>query len=1132
MDRDSGRGVETDGSAGALGWAGMRLSHRPESPVPRSEERRVVTVLFCDMVSFTPRSEHADPEDVRARVDIYFERLQRAVEGYGGVVAQYLGDGIMAVFGAPIAHEDDPERAVRAGLRILDEIVDLNVVDPDLDIAVRIGINTGEVLARVSPADWAKGLVTGDVVNTAARLQTVAPEGGAIVSETTYAATKNVFVFEALPPATVKGKSEPLAIWRVKSPLGRFGRDLVRVHTSTMVDRRQEMQFLQASFERSLRDSSLHTVTITGDAGVGKSRLVTELSSYADDRPGIVRWRQGRCLPYGEGISFWALGEIIKAEAGIYETDDPVTAGHKIDALIPDGTTHSEWLKARLRPLIGLETTEASQDENFAAWRRFLESLAEQRPTVLVIEDLHWADDALLAFLEDLASHADGVPLLVVLTARPELYERVPTWLASARNATRIDLEPLSETETAELISNLLEHAVLPQPAQQAIVSRAGGNPLYAEEFVRFLKDTRTLAKRNSTWTLDPNADIPVPSTIANLIAARLDTLALDRKQMLADASVIGPVFWSSAVAAVGGFDQAEVETALRELSRADLVRPIRHSSMAGESEYVFRHSLVRDVAYARIPRIVRAEEHQAAAAWLERVAAGRLEDVSEIIAEHHTAAIELFRAARLAERADALTDPAIHYLTLAGDRAMALDAAGAESLFRRAMVLARADHHDRPRIVAKLADAVHVSGNLGEASTLYEEAIASFSSRGEALAAADLVARYAVVLIAMAQFNRARELLNNAIAELEPKGASAELAQAYAVRAYPGWNDQPDQAIADAEMALDLAEKLDLPGVRARALDFRGGARIEKGDPSGIDDHVAALELTRRLGATRQTYVTWFNLVGDLCLEDPAEALKVADDGLQFVGGRGLAEGEAWLRTYRLQALLQLGRWEELEQSADEVISWATAKGVEWIVLMATFPLAIVLSTTGRVDEGVRRIEEVSSAAERQRMTRLFRLADVAALQQKGLDERAADRLELAVAEFRTDTNGLAESAGELMRLAARLGRLDLVREVEQLLLGDLAILRRTRESSAALIAEGEARYEDASELFELAASAWATFGNPYERGHALLGRARSLAAIDRNPDASASARIALGLFDQVGAKPAAAKAAALISK
>jgi predicted ATPase len=366
-----------------------------------------------------------------------------------------------------------------------------------------------------------------------------------------------------------------------------------------------------------------------------------------------ARWRQGRCLPYGEGITFWALAEIVKAEAGILESDSAQVAAAKLEEAVSPEEPEPEWLLQRLAPLVGVEAASpAERGELFTAWRRFLEGLAAARPSVLVFEDLHWADEALLAFLEHLAEWSQGVPLLVLCTARAELYERRPGWGAGLRNATTINLAPLSDPETAELVSSLITTTVVSENLERAILERAGGNPLYAEEFVRLLQDRGLAADQTM-----------LPESVQALIAARLDTLSPERKSLLQDAAVLGKVFWVGALAEIGGRDSGEVELALHELARKELVRPARTSSMEGESEYSFWHLLMRDVAYSQIPRAERARRHRAAAAWIERKGSERIEDLAELLAHHYLQALELAAAAGDREQAAELTAPARRFL-------------------------------------------------------------------------------------------------------------------------------------------------------------------------------------------------------------------------------------------------------------------------------------------------------------------------------------------------------------------------------------------------------------------------------------------------------------------------------------
>lgn len=626
---------------------------------PVAEERKVITSLSCDLIGFTATSESADPEDVDQMLSAYSAMARAQIEAHGGVVEKFIGDAVVGFFGAPGAHEDDPERAVRAGLRIVEDAEELEAVG-GAPLRLRVGINTGEALVRlgITPGSGER-LVAGDAINTASRLQSVAPEMGVAVGLATYEATAVVFDYEELEPATLKGKSEPVRVFHAKAPRARLGTDLTRTHDTPFIGREVDLALLKGIFDKAVAANSVQLVTVVGEPGLGKSRIVAELGAYVDARPELVTWHQGRCLPYGEGITFWALGEIVKAHAGILESDPPDAASVKLDALLPEGDERA-WFRQRLLPLLGIEaTSSAEREELFTAWRRFLELIAEDDPTVLVFEDLHWADDAMLAFLEHLGDRAEGVPLLVIGTARPELFERHPDYAAGLRNATPINLSPLSSEETARLVSALLETTVIPAELQQPILDRAEGNPLYAEEFVRLLRDKDLLVKKGSSWELREGAEVPFPDSVQALIAARLDTLGPEAKSMLADAAVVGKVFWAGAVAAMGGRDLAEVTDALRELSRKELVRPARRSSIEGEAEHAFWHVLTRDVAYAQLPRASRASRHVAAAKWIESKAPERVEDLADVLAYHYSTALELARASGQTEQATELEAPA-----------------------------------------------------------------------------------------------------------------------------------------------------------------------------------------------------------------------------------------------------------------------------------------------------------------------------------------------------------------------------------------------------------------------------------------------------------------------------------------
>jgi class 3 adenylate cyclase/tetratricopeptide (TPR) repeat protein len=622
------------------------------------QERKVVTVLFADLVGFTARSEQLDPEDVAAVLRPYHERLRSELVRFGGTVEKFIGDAVMALFGAPVAHEDDPERAVRAALAIRDWARE------EESVQVRIAVNTGEALINLGARpESGEGMAAGDVVNTTARLQSAAPVNGVLVGESTFRATDHVIDYAPATAVAAKGKAEPLPVWEALEATARVGGETVSTR-APLVGRARELDQLTDALARAREERSPQLVTLVGVPGIGKSRLVFELLQVADADPEIVFWRHGRSLPYGEGVTFWALSEMVKAQAGILETDSAEEAAAKLSAAVADVVEEGErtWIEGKLRPLVGLgadsELGADRRSESFAAWRRFFESLADRRPLVLVFEDLHWADDDLLDFVDELPDWVEGVPLLVVATARPELLDRRPGWSGGKRNALTISLSPLGDNDTARLIADLLDRSVLPAETQTTLLERAGGNPLYAEQFVRMISERS-------------DGEAELPETVQGIIAARLDLLSQDEKALLQDAAVLGKVFWPGALAAIGGVPDAHVEDQLRGLARKEFVRRERRASIAGETEYSFGHALVRDVAYNQIPRAARADKHRLAAEWIDSLARDRTDDRAEMLAHHYASALEFAAAAGM--NTDTLALPARSALREGADRAYAL---------------------------------------------------------------------------------------------------------------------------------------------------------------------------------------------------------------------------------------------------------------------------------------------------------------------------------------------------------------------------------------------------------------------------------------------------------------------------
>jgi class 3 adenylate cyclase/tetratricopeptide (TPR) repeat protein len=1094
------------------------LTAQPSAAV--QEERKVVSVLFCDLAGFTAASERADPEDVRARLRPYHARLRHEIDLYKGTVEKFVGDAVMAVFGAPVAHEDDAERAVRAGLRIPEAIAELNEAHPGLELQVRVGINTGEaVVALGARSEEGEGIVTGDVVNTASRLQGAAPVNGVAVSEQTYRATERIFDYEPLEPVRVKGKSEPLALYRPVAARARFGSDVTRSHAAPLVGRELEKPLLIGTFERAAQQQSCQLVTVVGEPGVGKSRLCAELFRYIEERPGLVRWRQGRCLPYGEGIALWALGEIVKAECGILESDAPDEVRAKLERAVPVTEQDRPWLLARLRLLVGLTGEPAAQEESFTAWRRFLEGLAATGPAVLVFEDLHWADPALLSFLEHLADWVEGVPLLVLCTARPELYDQHPGFGANARNGQRINLAPLTNEETAQLVSALLERAVLPAETQRALLERAGGNPLYAEEFVRLLSDRG-----------GPAGADEVPESVQALIAARLDTLSPERKALLQDASVIGKVFWAGALAVMGERDRGEVEQALHELARKELVRPSRVSTMEGEAEYGFWHALVRDVCYGQIPRAGRAERHQKAAAWIEQKAGERAEDLADVLAHHYLSALELSRAVGLPHD-PRLQAQAVRYLGLAGERALGLDVEQAERNLAQALELTADDDPQWPLLVERWAQAALQQGRLREARDALEQALTSDRQVGNTLAAGRTLSALALVLSRLGDPRR-EETLAEALRLLEAEPPGPELIAAYSQQARArSLGAAHAEAVAAADQALMLARELDLPQPAA-ALGYRGIARAKLGERQGVEEMRQALSLAIEQGEGQSAASLDNNLALVAWLYDGPQAnLDLVREGIEFSQRRGLTETAEFMAAGQPAPLAELGRTDEALADAARLAARLEQAGNIGFIDPRSLQLRL-LAERGEHDQAPDPEPMLEAARDSGQLSMMAIAVAAAASLLHALGDPEQARLLLAeldrIAATRTDPVYATVLPG-LVRSALALDDRNLATSLTQGVQPLTPLHQHALTSCQAQLAHAADNHTEAATLYADAAHRWHQFGNVPERAYALLGHGRCLNAVG-DPGAERSLRRARDLFASMGYKPALAQTEALL--
>jgi len=878
-------------------------------PRPVREERKTVTVVFIDLVEFTAQAERLDPEDVRGLLSPYHAHVREELERRGGTVEKFIGDAVMAVFGAPAAHEDDPQRAVHAALAIR------GWSSEQAELQVRVAVNTGEALVKIGarPAEG-EAMIAGDVVNTAARMQAAAPVNGVLVGETTYRATSEAIRYRESSPVEAKGKVEPIAVWEALEPIARHGLDVGERAQTPLVGRGRELELLRSIFGRVRDERAAQLVTIIGVPGIGKSRVVREFFRLVDDEPELVAWRQGRSLPYGESVTFWALGEIVKAEAGILESDSPAEAERKLSeavATLAPETGETRWLEAELRALIGASregTGSGGAETATAAWRRFLEAIAERGPAVLVFEDLHWADDDLLDFLDDLVDWLRGVPLLVVGTARPELLERRPAWGGGKANATTISLQPLADEDTARLVSALLQQPLQLADEQRTLLERAGGNPLFVEQYVRMLLERGTTGE--------------LPESVLGVIAARIDALPRAEKELLQEASVHGKVFWLGGVASATRVDFAEGERLLRALERKDFVGRERRSTVAGDTQYSFQHVLLRDVAYSQLPRRARAEKHRHAAAWIEGL--GRADDHAELLAYHYKQALELSRAAGIAED-PILLGLARGALGAAGERALALSAyASAAAFFADTLALSASDDPARAWLLLGRARALFSLDEPG--LELLTEALEAFRIAGDIegqAEAATLAARFSWHVGDRAAVDRYIGLALGATAD-----RPSSLARAEALTTQTGFlmlRGQFEEAVKVGVAALPLVEALELEELRARLHNYVGCARCCLGDERGLAEIETSVAVAQSAGAAAVVVNGYGNLASELqFFAKLAESRKAWREAIDLAERYGLgrrnsrSEGASW-------AYLD-GRWDEAVSVANELITLAEA--------------------------------------------------------------------------------------------------------------------------------------------------------------------------------------------------------------
>ena len=1080
-----------------------------EEPPP--EERRKATVLFADLSGYTAVAERMDPEATKSMVSGALHRLGAEVARYGGTVDKYIGDNVMAVFGAPVAHEDDPERAVRAGLAMQAAMDEINErLEDDVSFALRVGINSGEVLAGSLGDGYT---VIGDTVNVASRLQAAARPGTVTVGEVTWRLTRQAIEYEPLEPLTLKGKSEPVPAWEAKQALVRGPAARAARPATPLVGRSEEADLVRSLFDRVVRESRPHLVTVLGEAGVGKSRLLRELAAEMAQREERPALREGRCPPYGASLAYWALSEIVRGQFDIADSDNSIAAWKKLrkglEELVSGAETDepADRLAAAIARPLGIEAPETDgpeedpqlmRDRLFSAVRSVIEAASRQRPIVLAIEDAHWADEGMLDLTEYLARWARG-PVLIVCLARDELLDRRPGWGGGRLNATTIALEPLGPEQVRELVSTLLPAGAGNGSGDLAdeVAERSGGNPLFVEEMVNRIREGGARDAEE------------LPETVHAVLAARLDSLSAPERRVLQHGAVVGQTFWEGALtAAAPGEPLGDILASLQE---KDLIVPSAGGRLAGEREYSFKHVLIRDVAYSTLPKSVRARKHAEVGAFIVERAADRAEGVAGMVGEHYGRAAVLGEDAGIAEaELDEISRRAISALEAAGNIAASLYS-NLEALghYEMALSIRRAsDPATRARIAERLGDVALRLGRVDRAVELWGQCL-DYHRREEDLArVGDLHRKIGAALWHKGDRSGSIEHYQRGIDLLKDGPPCIELVRLYeeAASLYMHTGDNM-LAIYASEKALRLAERLGEAAAASRAHGIFGRVFGRIGDTER-----ARQNLERSVELARDS--------------DPAEAVRAlltlgyhrevseADyDGAASAYGEALGMAE---RTGDLPSQVELhgslgqlavhkGDWEAVEREARASRTLAEREGLVGKLCFPALMDGWLAWRAGEFDPAETAFREAAALADQVGRSEvafqaLFALAGV--LRQRE-DLSRADA-ELARALDVCERAGLVaqsiEATSARATTLALAGRLEPAREAAEEARRLAERLRYPVGKAASLEAQGVTAEgaSEASALLVAARDAWSELGRPIDAGRCEYLRGRRLLESD----------------------------------
>jgi class 3 adenylate cyclase/tetratricopeptide (TPR) repeat protein len=1093
-------------------------------------ERRLVSVLFADLVGFTTLSEHRDPEEVRELLSQYFERCRTLIERYGGTVEKFIGDAVMAVWGTPVAREDDAERAVRAALALTQSVTLLGEEVGMPELRVRAGVLTGHAAVEVGVEG--EGMVLGDTVNTASRLQSIAPPGTVLVDDVTRRASEAAIAYEEAGTHEVKGRDQSVRAWRVLQVVaGAGGNRRGAGLEAPLVGRDRELALIIESFEATAADDRARLVSIVGEAGSGKSRLVWEYFKYIDGIQKVVRWHQGRCLSYGEGVAYWALAEMVRARAGILEEEDAASARQKLHASVEEFVSDERerrLVEPRLAHLLGLEQrTAADRADLFSGWRLFFERIAEVEPVVLVFEDLQWADSGLLDFIDYLLEWSAEFPLFLLAVGRPELMGARPAWTPT------ITLEPLGDHAMAELLAGLVPG--LPEELAAEIRARSEGVPLYAVETVRMLLDRGLVAQDGARYVVTGDVtDIEVPETLQALVAARLDNLDGAERALLQDAAVIGQSFTPATLAAVVERPAAEVERLLDSLVAKQVLAFIDEPLSAERGQYVFLQALLRTIALGTLSRRDRKARHLAVARHLQETWGEEAGDVAEVLASHYLDAVQ---ADPDASDAEAIRVSACQTLADAGRRALSL-ALGPEARrhFERAAELA-VDPAERGRLLREAGTAAQMTGALEDSVELVARAVELLDAAGLTREAARAEGRAARTVLELGRFDEARERMARAYAAVDDGSddeALADLAQGRANIAFMA--GELDQALTLADTALRIADGRRLGAVLVSALTTKANTLAELGRPAestALLTYAVKLAVEQELGD--ESVRAMFNLADNVMAEGRyAEAHALLGDGLELARRRGDRYGQRRLLAQDGVALTALGRWDEVLDTADELL----AHGEDIWSAQTVVSLPVILAARGDAAGLQGLLQRMGTAAGWAAVAAAEKVARAVIAREKAAPgpDGVAEACEAALQMLHSATSDVpplfaeavecAFAAGEPARVEQLLADYDRLKPSQRIPLLDA---EATRARARLAAHRGDAA--TAEQAFKRAVALLRELETPFFLARAQLEYAELLAPTQQD-DLSASLRDeAEAVFGRLGASPWLERARALRS-